>query len=260
MFCTECGQKVDDGELFCTNCGAPLDQATENLSQQSQTTELPSASAVNEQPTEVLPSAAPSFSPANTATMPVVPEQPKKGKKAEIVLWIVAAVFFTIAIVIAVVFFVLPQFQNQDQSRQQTTEEVVESQEEGSGDTSNPELSVKIDSYSNADRQSSDVGGYNYSASSSFILPASDTQFYSTAELEQLSDYELYLARNEIYARHGRIFNNEDLRQYFNAQDWYYEVYAPEEFDSLVALNEYEKQNANTILALEKSRNSSYVK
>ena len=156
-------------------------------------------------------------------------------------------------------FFVLPQFQNQDQSEQQTIEEVVEGEENDTGEASNPELSVKIDSYSNADRQSSDAGGYSYSASSGFILPASDTQFYSTTELEQLSDYELYLARNEIYARHGRIFNNEDLRQYFNAQDWYYEVYDPKEFDSLVALNEYEKQNANTILALEKSRNSSYV-
>ncbi|MFR4802032.1 MAG: YARHG domain-containing protein [Eggerthellaceae bacterium] len=29
-----------------------------------------------------------------------------------------------------------------------------------------------------------------------------------------MSDYELYLARNEVFARHGRIFKNSDLQEY----------------------------------------------
>ena len=31
----------------------------------------------------------------------------------------------------------------------------------------------------------------------------------------------LRLARNEIYARHGHIFKDPDLRAYFSARSWY---------------------------------------
>jgi hypothetical protein len=40
-------------------------------------------------------------------------------------------------------------------------------------------------------------------------------------ELGSLSLGELELMRNEIYARHGWIFNRPDLRNYFESQPWY---------------------------------------
>ena len=40
-------------------------------------------------------------------------------------------------------------------------------------------------------------------------------------ELFPLSLGELELMRNEIYARHGWIFNRPDLRNYFESQPWY---------------------------------------
>ena len=40
-------------------------------------------------------------------------------------------------------------------------------------------------------------------------------------ELGSLSSGELELMRNEIYARHGWIFNRRDLRNYFESQPWY---------------------------------------
>ena len=84
-----------------------------------------------------------------------------------------------------------------------------------------------------------------------FILPDSDTHLYSTSELEGLSNWELPIARNEIYARHGRTFQNEDLQGYFEAQDWYTPLYDPEEFDDEVELSSTEVANAETIRALE---------
>lgn len=39
--------------------------------------------------------------------------------------------------------------------------------------------------------------------------------------LEKMSKSELRLARNSIYARHGRIFSSPDLREYFDAKEWY---------------------------------------
>ena len=37
----------------------------------------------------------------------------------------------------------------------------------------------------------------------------------------RLTKSELRLARNSIYARHGRIFSSPDLRDYFDAKEWY---------------------------------------
>lgn len=59
----------------------------------------------------------------------------------------------------------------------------------------------------------------------------------------------------------GRMFSNEDLKNYFEAKSWYEPRYTPEEFDSLGdgAINEYEKANSQTILSIEQARNSQYV-
>ena len=81
-------------------------------------------------------------------------------------------------------------------------------------------------------------------------MPYSDSLYYITDELMALSKEELRLARNEIYARHGRKFESEDLNAYFSAQPWYFSYLSADEFDDSV-LNEYEKGNLDTIKAVE---------
>ena len=69
---------------------------------------------------------------------------------------------------------------------------------------------------------------------------------------------ELYLARNEIFARHGRGFKNQDLTDYFATKRWYTQTYTPEEFDAISSsqLNDYELKNVQTMYEIEQSRNS----
>lgn len=85
---------------------------------------------------------------------------------------------------------------------------------------------------------------------SSYILPASSERNYTTAELENLSKEKLRLARNEIYAKHGRKFETADLNEYFNSQSWYKGYLSAEQFDDSV-LNDYEKQNLDAIKIVE---------
>ena len=94
-----------------------------------------------------------------------------------------------------------------------------------------------------------------------YVLPNSSSHTYSAGELSHLTDWELYLARNEIYARHGREFHNDDLQRYFNGQSWYTPVYSPEDFDARSGsiLSSVEQKNAATILSIEQSRGSAYV-
>lgn len=94
------------------------------------------------------------------------------------------------------------------------------------------------------------------SSQGSYILPDSSTRVYSASELSGLSSWELMMARNEIYARHGRGFNDAEIAQYFNGQSWYHQEYSAEQFDKLSPspLSSVEQKNVATILKLEKSR------
>ena len=95
-------------------------------------------------------------------------------------------------------------------------------------------------------------------ANGDYILPDVQTRVYSTAELEQLSTDELWYARNEIYARHGRGFRNPELQSYFNSKPWYTRnPIDPDTFDSSVTLSATEQQNADAIKAIEQARGSS---
>src|SRR5215216_51704 len=85
------------------------------------------------------------------------------------------------------------------------------------------------------------------------LLPG-DMQFFedkaiSEQMLQGLSLHELRLLRNEIYARHGKVFKEPWLQKYFSSFDWY--KVDPNFSDAL--LSEVEKKNIATIAAYEKS-------
>ncbi len=79
-------------------------------------------------------------------------------------------------------------------------------------------------------------------AKNDYICPDSSTRYLTEADLAGLSDWELLLARNEIYARHGRQFDDPDIRAYFESKSWYNGTIAPDAFDASV-FNQYEKAN-----------------
>ena len=75
-----------------------------------------------------------------------------------------------------------------------------------------------------------------------YILENSSNEILKEEVLADLSSTEIRLAINEIYARHGRIFNDDELQDYFNSKTWYFAEVLPEEFDEN-CLNEIEKEN-----------------
>ena len=86
-----------------------------------------------------------------------------------------------------------------------------------------------------------------------YILPDSGEHVYTRNELSGLGEAELRLARNEIYAVHGRKFTSPDLQKHFESKDWYQGEVAAEDFDSGV-LNETELANLKLLLELEKEK------
>lgn len=85
-----------------------------------------------------------------------------------------------------------------------------------------------------------------------YILPDSNSRYLTETDLQGLDQDTLRLARNEIYARHDRLFKTEDLNTYFSQQSWYHGYLSADEFDDSV-LNEYERSNLELIKSIENS-------
>ena len=81
-------------------------------------------------------------------------------------------------------------------------------------------------------------------------LFATNKQYYTKENFENEPKLVIHLAKNEIYARHGYIFKNEDLYNYFMGCVWYYPTCKAEDFDDSV-LNEYEKANLEILASMD---------
>lgn len=89
--------------------------------------------------------------------------------------------------------------------------------------------------------------------SAEYIFPDSDKRQLEDKEIAALSKKEKRLARNEIYARHGYIFDDFDLSEYFGQKSWYVPRVEAKNFDQTV-LNEVEKANIKKILDSESGK------
>lgn len=109
----------------------------------------------------------------------------------------------------------------------------------------------------NSNSQSSNAqssSNTNTNNNGGFIFPNSDSSYLSNAQVSALSDNDLQLAINEIYARRGRIFKDASLNAYFNSQSWYEGKYTPEEFEKNVKFNTYEQKNLQLLINERRSR------
>lgn len=88
----------------------------------------------------------------------------------------------------------------------------------------------------------------------SYIFSNSSSSYLSKADISALSNNNLNIALNEIYARRGRIFKDPALSSYFNSQAWYTPKYTQAEFDKNVTFNDYEQKNLQLMINEEKSR------
>jgi hypothetical protein len=76
-----------------------------------------------------------------------------------------------------------------------------------------------------------------------YILPMSSKRKLKEKDLKKLGAKKLRIARNEIYARHGRMFQDQELQDYFDRKDWYTPSIAPEDFSDAVELSKLERRN-----------------
>lgn len=81
-----------------------------------------------------------------------------------------------------------------------------------------------------------------------YIFPMSDYLELTDEQISALTQDEIRIAINEIYARHGYIFKDNDLKTYFESKSWYHGTVEPENFQESV-LNVWEKENIRKLAA-----------
>ena len=93
----------------------------------------------------------------------------------------------------------------------------------------------------------------NNASASEYILKDSSSRYLTKDDLQGFSADDCRIARNEIYARHGRKFDDEGLQSHFNSCSWYQGTIAPSDFDETM-LSDIEIANKNLIVEYEKEK------
>lgn len=212
MFCTNCGHEIKEGALFCTECGTPA----------------PKIAPVEEKKQE-----------PNAPT----PQQEGPKKKNNVLLIVLIALLAVLVVLVGAYFVVSSDiididgiFSSSDEEDEEDDDDEEDVDEE---DEDNDDEEEVVEEETEEPTEVEETSEY--------ILPNSDKQYLTEEDLEGLTAEELRIARNEIFARHGRIFASEDLNEYFNSKDWYTPMIEAEDFDDEAMLNEYEKVNATFI-------------
>ena len=271
MFCTKCGKQVRDGLKYCTNCGAPIKQH-ESAATGSQSRIVAGGKVNlkkdddNVKPAAVSqPSNSISFNTGNAGGNAPV-KKPKKNKGVKIAIITILGIILAILLI----FFALVQTgvisisvsdnENQESTldksksskREKEKERRAKEKESESEASTVPTVEqTEPNTMPTVAQTESVTVPSTVAMNSEFILPDSSTRVLDKSELAGFSAEQCRLARNEIYAKHGRMFDDAGLQNYFNSRSWYHGTIPADRFSDTM-LSDIEIQNRNLIIAYEK--------
>ena len=287
MKCIECGHELKDGAIFCIRCGAmqvSMDGKPIERGEDWPAVDAKSGKAGYRSSTDGALHSAQSKNPRGFQPAPN-----RNGGK-------IAAIIIILVVLIAVIAFAATQCMGPASSGADTSSEATTSSSASTTTSSTSASSTSSTSSTSTTASSASASAASASASASaaaasasaaaastqqqpavapepqpyvepepvyndyYVLPDSSYYYYSYGELNGLSTYDLYIARNEVYARHGRMFNRSDLQDYFNAQAWYQPLYTPSQFDSMgYQLTDAERANVILMKQVEADKGSPYL-
>ena len=250
MFCKRCGKELKEGAQFCQYCG------TKVMAGKTEESSVP------RQPVEPK-GAETERSASHTVTKPGEPVE-SSGVVNKVVVGIVIAV---IILITGVVLYLL-------MSKKRDDIEITGGASVGyeeSGENSDSQYIADQDSQEAVPLETPEPSDIPETPKpqastptavpeavpesveepvSQYVLPNSNSQYLTMEDLAGLTKEQCRLARNELYARHGRRFDDAELQGYFDSCDWYAGTISPGDFDDSV-LNEYEIANRDLLVQYE---------
>lgn len=241
MYCPYCGHKIENEKAkFCPKCGH----------------ELPQKQADNSSLPPQMENAAPTV-PQAQAT----PAKQKKKRGWGLVLLVIAV---AVAAGAAVLFWLSPGAKDTTVSATEKTSQLQDQGDFVSSESQSRNIPQALNTPSpipvvtpTPTPAPTPIATRTPAATelpqqSEYILPHSDTEQITLDQLQGLSSTEARIARNEILARHGRKFKDQELQAHFDGCSWYTGTVEADDFDYTV-LSPLEQQNVEVIKEYEAS-------
>lgn len=247
MFCSKCGKQVRDGMNYCTNCGEPVKKDEGGVNLKKDDDKVSSAA--------TLPH-------GNVSGKSNKAKKTKKNKGVKIVFITIAGIILALLLILfaliqtGIISISIDDSTNQESvldkkskssKREKEKERRAKEKESEEGDvTTETQTEAETTQIVQPATLPSTVAVNN-----EFILPDSSVRVLDKSELVGFSAEQCRLARNEIYAKHGRMFDDAGLQNYFNSRSWYHGTIPAKQFNDNM-LSDIEIQNRNLIIAFEK--------
>ncbi len=84
------------------------------------------------------------------------------------------------------------------------------------------------------------------------FIERSGSEYLTPADIQGFNKQMCLYARNGVFARLGRCFEDASLQSYFRQFNWYRPVITPDEFDANI-MNDYQRKNVALVLSYEES-------
>lgn len=274
MFCKFCGAQQKDDSVFCMNCGQKLAVPNDRQPPDMKGATASSASTESTQP-QVPPQPKPLFSQHvnRSEVQRSIPATPHKSSGGKIAASVVAVVI-VLGCVIGGAYTAIHNQKEHQRELQAAQDQIAEAQAAAEQAQSDAEVAqtereqAKAEAEQSkkdaevaqkeADQAKSDAAALILAAINAardgdaiaydgYIFP-SDREYVKESDMYYWDQTITLLARNEIYARHGYVFQTPYIQDYFGAQSWYY----PDSSYKGAGLSKVEQSNVDTILAYEK--------
>ncbi len=282
MFCEECGKQIPDNSKFCDGCGAPVKQIGSTAAPYEQPSRQAGPSYEKPQafggyidqtrpahepyrnPGYGQPQKDRGYVPRDLYERGMEREREKKKGGAQTALIVILSVV-AVALIAVLVVLGIRTFGGKKDGGGESPAAVNESEEtwenlfvkedeatQATPETTIPETKpVETEATATAPTVPETTIPASTEAVAEYILPTSNSAYLTEADLAPLTKEQLRLARNEIYARHGRKFKDASLNDYFLSKSWYVPTIEPDRFNENV-FNDYETANRKLIADYEK--------
>jgi hypothetical protein len=249
MFCSKCGKQVRDGMNYCTNCGEPVKKDEGGVNLKKNDDKVSSAA--------TLPH-------GNVSGKSNKAKKAKKNKGVKIVFITIAGIILALLLILfalvqtGIISISIDDITNQESvldkkskssKREKEKERRAKEKESEEGDVTTQAQTEPVSTEAQTVQPATMPS--TVAINNEFILPDSSVRVLDKSELAGFSAEQCRLARNEIYAKHGRMFDDARLQNYFNSRSWYHGTIPAKQFNDNM-LSDIEIQNRNLIIAFEK--------
>lgn len=249
-FCEECGAELEEGAIFCDECGAKVAEY-ENVPIQ----------AVD----KVEEVKVPQESTTISVDAPQKGVSKKKMSKARVLTVVIGGVILLLVACVSFLFGsgTLKFGGNKEPEVASVPVTNMNSQPEETAVPASSEVPVGTDDGANASTTSESATETTEEneeeepaketekpKDDTYVIEYSDSAYLTEEDVEGFSKKKLRLARNEIYARHGYIFKDKELKKYFKKKAWYSPKVKPAKWSESF-LNKYEKKNVKFLVNME---------